>query len=116
MPEAFRCRVITPEGEILNRQALSVRYPAPDGQVGVLPNHAPMITLVGEGMLILRTQANRRWFLEVKGGFAEVRDNLLTILAVRTGDLIEQSAEAAERSLAEAKRELAKEKKPLHGQ
>ncbi|NLF29513.1 MAG: ATP synthase F1 subunit epsilon [Planctomycetes bacterium] len=112
MPETLQCRVITPEGEVLNRRALSVRYPAHDGQVGILPNHAPMITLVGEGSLILRTPENRRWFLEMKGGFAEIRDNLLTILAVRTGDLIEQSAEAIERPLAEAKRELAKKDKP----
>jgi len=112
MPDTFRCRVITPAGEILNRPAVSVRYPAHDGQVGILPNHAPMITLVGEGSLVLRTPADRKWFLEMNGGFAEVRDNLLTILAVRTGDLIEQSAEAVERPLAEAKRELAKEKAP----
>ncbi len=112
MPDTFQCRVLTPAGEVLNRRALSVRYPAHDGQVGILANHGPMITLVGEGSLILRTPENRKWFLEMNGGFAEVRDNLLTILAIHTGELIEQSAEAAERPLAEAKRELAEGKKP----
>ncbi|MFW6154620.1 MAG: ATP synthase F1 subunit epsilon [Planctomycetota bacterium] len=108
MPDTFRCRVITPAGEALDRRAVSVRYPAHDGQVGILANHGPMITLVGEGSLILRTPEHRKWFLEMSGGFAEVRDNLLTILAVHTGELIEQSAEAVERHLAEAKRDLAK--------
>jgi len=106
MPEMFRCRVITPEGPVLDREAVSVRFPAHDGMVGIWPNHAPMISLVGSGALMLRVGDERAWFLFMSGGFAEVRDNLLTILAVRTGELLERSPEAADRPLDEAKREL----------
>lgn len=116
MAETFRCRVITPEGPVLDREAVSVRFPAPDGLVGVWPNHAPMISLVGAGSLTLRGEDDRAWFLDMNGGFAEVRDNLLTILAVRTGELLERSPEAVERPLDEAKRELtAQESESAHG-
>jgi len=106
MPDMFQCRVITPEGPVLDRQATSVRFPAHDGMVGIWPNHAPMISLVGVGSLILRAGDERAWFIDMSGGFAEVRDNLLTILAVHTGELLERSPETVDRPLDEAKREL----------
>ena len=91
---------------MLDREATSVRFPAQDGMVGVGPNHAPMISLVGVGALTLRAGDERAWFIDMSGGFAEVRDNLLTILAVHTGELLERSPETVDRPLDEAKREL----------
>lgn len=106
MPQTFRCKVITPTGAMLDRDATSVRFPAADGLVGVWPNHGPMISLVGEGYLTLRTADDLAWFLQMNGGFAEVRDNVLTILAEQTGELLERSPEAETKPLEQAKREL----------
>ncbi len=109
MPETFRCKVITPEGPVIDRQAISVVFPASDGLVGVWPNHGAMIALVGEGFLTLRASDERAWFLKMDAGFAEVRDNVLTIMAARTGELLEQSDEAVEKHLTDAQQELAEE-------
>ena len=95
MPSTFTCQIVTPEGMVLQREAVFVRFPAHDGLVGVLPNHAPMISLVGQGSLTLRTADQRLYFLEMQGGFAEVRDNVLTILAEQTGRLLKQFRGAA---------------------
>ena len=107
MAKSFKCRVITPDGVLLDRPAVSVRYPVDDGLVGILADHAPMITLVGQGALTLRDGEGRVFFVEMTGGFAEVRHNVLTILAEQTGSVVERSPEARLRRLEEARRELA---------
>ena len=106
MPRTFTCRLITPDGEVFRRDAVSVRFPALDGQVGVLADHAPMISLVGTGGMTVSTGPDDGLFVEVAGGFAEVRNNVLTILAERTGRVLERTAEGANRELDRARRQL----------
>ena len=105
MAKTFKCRVITPDGVVLDRSAVSVRYPAHNGLVGILADHAPMITLVGQGAMTLRGEDEKVFFVDLKGGFAEVRDNALAILAEQAGPVVE-GGEALTRELDEARREL----------
>jgi F-type H+-transporting ATPase subunit epsilon len=56
--------------------APSVVAPAFDGEVGILPGHAPMMTLLGEG--VLRVGADVR--VRVKGGFIQVADNVVRVV------------------------------------
>ncbi len=65
-----------------------------------------MISMVGQGSFRIDTLDGRTLFLEVDGGFAEVCDNVLTILAERTGKLLERSAQTRERVLSQAKHDL----------
>ena len=106
MPKTFTCRVITPEGLKLQEQATSVKFPASDGLVGVLADHAPMMSIVGTGSLAVVARDGRKLFLPMEGGFVEIRDNVLTILAEQVGELLERSDEGPEKTLAEAKRDL----------
>ena len=106
MPRTFTCRLITPEGEVFCRDAVSVRFPAHDGQVGVWADHAPMISLVGSGGVTVLTGHDERLFVEVSGGFAEVRDNVLTILTEQTGRVLEQKADTGDRELDTARQQL----------
>jgi len=96
MPKTFLCQVITPEGPLLRRRVTSATFPAEDGQYGVLPGHAPMMSLVGRGALALQEGEEATAFLEMEGGFAEVRQGVLTILAERTGRLIKRKADGAD--------------------
>lgn len=72
--------VVSPEAILYQGQATSVVAPAYDGLVGVLPRHAPMLTLLGRGILTLRTASGDRRFT-VGGGFVQVRDNVVRVVA-----------------------------------
>ena len=53
--KTFHCTAVTPEGKVLDTEAVSAIFPAYDGQKGVLPNHAPLVTKVGIGVLTVTT-------------------------------------------------------------
>jgi F-type H+-transporting ATPase subunit epsilon len=57
----------------------SVIAPAFDGEVGILQDHAPMMTLLGRGELRLRTGGDTRRFA-VEGGFLQVVDNTVRVV------------------------------------
>ena len=54
--------------------------PAFDGEVGILPNHAPFMTLLGEGTLTVRRADTVKRFV-VRGGFLQVVDNRVRVVA-----------------------------------
>ena len=51
MPGTLRVRVVSPDRVVFEGEAASVVAPAWDGQVGILPSHAPMLALLGSGEL-----------------------------------------------------------------
>jgi F-type H+-transporting ATPase subunit epsilon len=61
-------------------EADAVVAPAFDGEVGILPNHAPFMTLLGEGTLTVRRADAMHRFL-VRGGFLQVVDNRVRVVA-----------------------------------
>lgn len=73
--------VISPEAVLFEGTVDSVVAPAFDGQVGILTDHAPMLTLLGAGELRLGTGAERRFAVE--GGFLQVADNQVRVVTER---------------------------------
>ena len=72
----MRVTVIAPERALFEGDADSVIVPAFDGQVGILPKHAPFMTLLGEGRLTVRHGSTSQTF-RVRGGLLQVvRDNV----------------------------------------
>ena len=61
-------------------EAEGVVAPAFDGEVGILPNHAPFMTLLGEGTLTVRRAESVSRF-SVRGGFLQVVDNRVRVVA-----------------------------------
>jgi len=61
-------------------EADSVVAPAYDGEVGILPHHAPLMTLLGEGTLVVR-QGGASHRFQVRGGFLQVVDNRVRVVA-----------------------------------
>lgn len=61
-------------------EADAVIAPAFDGEVGILPNHAPFMTLLGEGTLTVRRAGSVNRF-SVRGGFLQVVDNQVRVVA-----------------------------------
>jgi F-type H+-transporting ATPase subunit epsilon len=71
--------VISPEAVLYEGTTESVVAPAYDGEVGILTGHAPMMTLLGKGVLRLGTEANAKRF-NVDGGFLQVVDNTVRVV------------------------------------
>ena len=71
--------VISPEASMFDGEADAVVAPAFDGQVGILPNHAPFMTLLGEGTLTVRRAGTASCF-SIRGGFLQVVDNRVRVV------------------------------------
>lgn len=78
--ERLTVRIVSPEGKLFEGPALSVVAPAWDGMLGILRGHAPMITLLGSGLVRVRGEAEESRF-RVDGGVLEVRGDRVTILS-----------------------------------
>src|SRR3954470_21264340 len=87
------CVVVTPERAVLDERVDFVSLPLYDGELGVLPGRAPLIGRLGYGELRTRRGgATKRFFVD--GGFAQVRDNVVTVLTARAvpAERIDQTA------------------------
>ena len=80
MADRFRLRVYTPERELVDAEVREVTAEGAWGEIGVLPDHAALLTVLEPGPLTYRGDAGSGR-LQLGGGFAEVRDNLMTVLA-----------------------------------
>jgi F-type H+-transporting ATPase subunit epsilon len=98
MAGTLTLRVITPERIALDQSVGSVRVPAVDGSLGILPRHAPMIAALGVGILHYRI-SGKESLLFVSGGFAEVRGETVRVVTEageRPQDIDEARAREAE--------------------
>lgn len=103
MADTFHLSVVTPEGAILETDATSVVFPAYDGEYGILPNHAPLLSLVGVGELRVTTPERKTQSWYVEGGFAEVSNNKMTLLTEEAIEIAELSVQQAEKLLDQAR-------------
>lgn len=72
--------VISPAASLYDGDADSLVAPAFDGEVGVLPHHAPFLTLLGHGRLTIRVR-NAERHLRVRGGVLQVADDTVRVVA-----------------------------------
>lgn len=97
----FLLEIITPEKVILKDEVDEVVVPTMAGEIGILPNHAELLTKVKPGELIIKKNGKYQAFA-IMGGFLEVIDNHVSILAdyaVRAEDIeIAKVQEAQERA------------------
>ena len=76
----LRVSVISPSAAAFSGAATSITAPAHDGELGILYGHAPMVVLLGEGLLHIRTDDGPHRF-RVARGFLQVLDNTVAVLA-----------------------------------
>nr|2RQ7_A Chain A, ATP synthase epsilon chain,ATP synthase epsilon chain, chloroplastic [Thermosynechococcus vestitus BP-1] len=101
-------RVIAPDKTVWDAPAEEVILPSTTGQLGILSNHAPLLTALETG--VMRVRQDREWVaIALMGGFAEVENNEVTILVngAERGDTIDpqeaqQTLEIAEANLRKA--------------
>jgi F-type H+-transporting ATPase subunit epsilon len=96
--------VVSAEGEIFSGSAEMVFAPGSEGELGITPRHAPLLTLLKPGEVRVKT-AEGEHSIYVGGGALEVQPNKVTILAdtaLRAKDLDEAAALAAKQRAEEA--------------
>lgn len=79
--DTIYCEVVTAERIIYADNVNEVLAPGAWGQLGILPRHAPLITSLTEGELIIRKEGRQDELIAIHGGFMEVRGNRVTVLA-----------------------------------
>jgi F-type H+-transporting ATPase subunit epsilon len=86
MATGLHVRVVSPERVVFEGHAASLVVPAWDGKVGILRDHAPLITLLGSGQVMIRGARGepRRFF--VSGGVLKVQHNEAILLTEFAGD------------------------------
>jgi len=96
----LRCEVVTAERSVFEGDVDIVVAPGIEGQLGILPNHAPLITSLTFGELVLRRSGEEDIYIAIGGGFLEVGPDHVTILAdsaERAEEIDLERAEAARR-------------------
>lgn len=79
-------RVVSPQSVVFEGEAASLVAPSWDGQVGVLPGHAPMITLLGAGTLDVDLPGGGSHRFHVAGGVLKVVSDEVTVLTEYAGE------------------------------
>jgi F-type H+-transporting ATPase subunit epsilon len=107
MAGTFRLRIVTPERELVDEDVEEVVAPGAAGEFGVLPEHIAFLTTLVPGRLVYRV-GGRRVVLAIFGGYAEVADNVMTVLADGAEPVGDIDLEAARRVERDAEATLAK--------
>ena len=106
--ETIHVDIVSAEGEIFSGAAAEVFAPASEGDIGIHPRHAPLLTLLKAGEVRVKTPDGQEQFFFVGGGALEVQPNKVTVLAdtaLRAKDMDEAAAVAAKQRAEEALRD-----------
>ncbi len=112
MAKTMQCVVVTPEQTALDQEAEFVALPLYDGEIGIAPNHSPLIGRLGYGEMRIKSGGATRT-LYVDGGFVEVSGNVVSVLTNRAVASTKLDAAAAETQLANAIRHPASTREQL---
>ena len=95
-------RVVTPQKTVIDRKVKSVQFMGVDGSYGILPNHAPLMTATQPGIVTIENTDGTNEDMLVTDGFAEMRNNVLSLICQageRAGEIdVERAAEAERRA------------------
>ena len=105
MADTIHVDIVSAEGEIFSGAAKMVFLPAAEGEIGVAPRHAPLLTLLKAGEVRVQPVEGAELSFYVGGGALEVQPSRVTVLAdtaARAADLDEAAAIAARERAQEA--------------
>lgn len=80
MAATFELRILTPVANVFDEQVVSIVAPGQLGYLGVLANHAPLITTLVNGDLKVTTEAGNKWY-RIEGGILCVARNRAVLLS-----------------------------------
>ena len=105
MANTIHVDIVSAEGEIFSGAATMVFAPASQGEIGIAPRHAPLLTMLKPGEVRVQTPDGEEHYFNVGGGAIEVQPHLVTVLAdtaLRAKDIDEAAALAAKQRAEDA--------------
>jgi F-type H+-transporting ATPase subunit epsilon len=103
----IRCEIVSQDRLVFEGDADIVVLPGTDGEMGILPHHAPLLTTLKIGIIKVRSGGKEEIFT-VAGGVAEVQPDLVTVLADAAENVAEIDVARAEAARKRAEEILAK--------
>jgi len=103
----IRCEIVSQDRMVYQAEADMVLLPGSQGEMGILPNHAPLLTTLKFGVIKVRAKGHEEVFT-VAGGVAEVQPDIVTILADAAENVEEIDVARAEAARKRAEELLAK--------
>jgi F-type H+-transporting ATPase subunit epsilon len=107
MAHTIHVDIVSAEGEIFSGEATMVFVPGSQGELGIAPRHAPLLTTLKAGEVRVQAEGEEEHSFYVGGGALEVQPHLVTVLAdtaARARDLDEAAAQEAKQRAEEAMR------------
>lgn len=107
MADAFKFELVSPERLLISADAAEVLVPGAEGDFTVLPRHAPVLSTLRPGLLDIRLANGEEQRIFVRGGFAEVDPERLTVLAEHAVNLTDLDAAALAQAVQDAEEDMA---------
>jgi F-type H+-transporting ATPase subunit epsilon len=101
----LRLEIVTPERLAFEDDVDSVQVPGSEGELGILPNHAPLVSMLGIGELRIRKGGSEELFA-IAGGFVQVRPDKVVVMAETADMASEIDLVRAQEARREAERAL----------
>ncbi|MBL0157479.1 MAG: F0F1 ATP synthase subunit epsilon [Bryobacterales bacterium] len=102
MAATLRLEVVTPERMLIKEQVLAVTVPGLGGELGILPEHAPLLSELGCGPLTFTLETGQKKSLSICGGYVEVLPDRVRVLATLAEFADEIDVKRAEEALKRA--------------
>jgi F-type H+-transporting ATPase subunit epsilon len=99
MAATLKLEIVTPDAKVFSEDVEMVTLPGVEGEMGIYPNHVPLMTQITPGEIIAR-KGGRDYFLAIGEGFVEVTGDHVSILAdmaIRAENIDEAKADEARR-------------------
>jgi F-type H+-transporting ATPase subunit epsilon len=96
----IKFEIATPERVVLKKEAKQVMVPTLEGEITILPNHSPLVSILKPGVIEAKLADDSTEIMSVSGGFVEVLKSKLVILA----DSAERAEELDEQAVEEARK------------
>ncbi len=106
----IRTSIVTPFGPVFEGLATGINLPGTEGAFEVKFNHASLMTMLEIGKVIIRQKDGAEHMFAVNGGFVEVHDNRVTVLAESAENVMKIDLERAKIAMAKAQESIKKQK------
>ena len=106
MAEALKLELVSPERELASRLVKQVVVPGIEGEFVAMPEHAPLLSTIKPGVLVISEISGQETRYFVRGGYAEMANNQLIVLAERAIPLKQLDAAEIEKEIRWAEEDL----------
>lgn len=81
MKDKFKLEIVTPEGSIFSDDVKSAQFPGSEGELGIMPGHSSLITLLNAGAIEILNINNTKDIVAINWGYLKVEEDSVSVLA-----------------------------------